>query len=48
LCKVSTIHYLTINIGMVTSLSYTSIEKHFLLFHKNGSLTWYRQLLPVM
>ncbi|CAF0821096.1 unnamed protein product [Rotaria sp. Silwood1] len=47
LCAISTIHYLTVNIGMVTSLAYASIERHFLIFHKNGLLTWQRQLLPV-
>ncbi|CAF4333461.1 unnamed protein product [Rotaria sp. Silwood2] len=47
LCNISTIHYLTVNIGMVTSLAYASIERHFLIFHKNGLLTWRRQLLPV-
>ncbi|CAF3225185.1 unnamed protein product [Rotaria socialis] len=48
ICEVSAIHYLTINIGMITSLLYTSIERLFLLFHKTGLLTWYRQLLQVM
>ncbi|CAF1102363.1 unnamed protein product [Rotaria sordida] len=47
LCKISTIHYLSVNIGMLTSLAYASIERHFLIFHKNGLLTWRRQLLPV-
>lgn len=48
LCKISTINYLTINIGMITSLAYASIERHFLIFHKNGLLSWSRQLLPIV
>lgn len=46
LCQVSTLHYLTINIGMVTSLAYASVERHFLIFQKNGILTWARQIFP--
>ncbi|UJR21375.1 hypothetical protein I4U23_024467 [Adineta vaga] len=47
LCQTSTVHYLTINIGMVTSLAYASVERHIFIFRKNGLLTWTRQLLPV-
>ena len=46
LCQVSTVHYLTINIGMVTSLAYASVERHFLIYRKNGILTWARQIFP--
>lgn len=42
LCQTSTIHYLTINIGMVTSLAYASVERHYFIFRKNGTLTWGR------
>ena len=48
LCQASTVHYLTINIGMTTSLCYASVERHFLIFNKNGLLTWRRQLFPVV
>ena len=48
LCKAATIHRLTVHVGMITSLAYASIERHFLIFRKNGLLTWGRQLLPVM
>jgi hypothetical protein len=48
LCQTSTVHYLTVNIGMVTSLAYASVKRHFLIFHKNGLLTWARQLFPVI
>ncbi|CAF0931721.1 unnamed protein product [Adineta steineri] len=48
LCQTSTIHYLTINIGMVTSLAYASVERHYLIFRKNGLLTWTRQLFPAI
>ncbi len=48
LCQTSTVHYLTINIGMVTSLAYTSVERHFFLFRKNGLLTWKRQIYPAI
>jgi hypothetical protein len=48
LCQTSTVHYLTINIGMVTSLAYASVERHYLIFRKNGLLTWTEQLLPVI
>jgi hypothetical protein len=48
LCQLSTVHYLMINIGMITSLAYASIERHFLIFQKNGILTWNRQLFPVV
>jgi hypothetical protein len=48
LCQTSTVHYLTINIGMITSIAYASVERHFFIFRKNGLLTWQRQLLPVV
>jgi hypothetical protein len=47
-CQISVVHNSTINIGMVTSLAYASVERHFLIFRKNGLLTWQRQLLPVI
>lgn len=48
LCQTSIIHYLTINIGMVTSLAYASVERHYLIFRKNNQLTWGRQIFPVI
>lgn len=48
LCNTSTVHYLAINIGMVTSLAYASIERHFFIFRKNGLLTLQRQIFPVL
>lgn len=48
LCQAAVIHFLTINIGMVTSLAYASVERNFLILHKNGVLTWQRQLLPII
>lgn len=48
LCYISTIHYLTVNIGMITSLAYANIERHFIIFRKNGIFTWSRQLIPVI
>ena len=47
LCNTSTVNYLTINVGMVTSLAYASIERHFFIFRKNRRLTWQRQVFPV-
>lgn len=48
LCRASNIHYLTVNIGMLTSLAFASVERHYLIFRRNGPLTWQRQLLPVL
>ena len=46
LCQISIVHYLTINIGLISSLAYASVERHYLIFRPNGQLTWQRQLFP--
>ncbi|UJR29203.1 hypothetical protein I4U23_010417 [Adineta vaga] len=47
LCEYYTINALAINIGMVTCLAYASIERNYLIFRKNGLLSWRRQLIPI-
>jgi hypothetical protein len=34
-------------VGIAYSLLYASIERHYLTFHRNGQLTYIRQILPM-
>jgi hypothetical protein len=47
LCQYYTINASAINIGMVTCLAYASLERNYLIFRKNGLLSWRRQLIPI-
>jgi len=48
LCQSYTTNGSAINIGMVTCLAYASLERNYLIFRKNGLLSWRRQLIPVI
>ena len=48
LCQYYAINGLSINIGMVSCLAYASLERNYLIFRKNGLLTWRRQLIPII
>jgi hypothetical protein len=48
LCEYYSINGLSINIGMVSCLAYASLERNYLIFRKNGSLTWRRQIIPIL
>jgi len=48
LCQYYSINALSINIGMVTCLAYASLERNYLIFRKNGPLSWRRQFIPIV
>ena len=48
LCDYYTVNALAINIGMVTCVAYASIERNYLMFRKNGLLSWRRQWIPMI
>jgi hypothetical protein len=48
LCQYYATNALSTNIGMVTCLAYASVERNYLIFRKNGLLTWRRQLTPII
>ncbi len=48
LCEYYSINALSINIGMVTCLAYASLERNYLIFRKNGLLSWRRQFIPII
>lgn len=48
LCQSYTTNGSAINIGMVTCLAYASLERNYLIFRKNGLLSWRRQFIPVI
>ena len=48
LCQYYIVNALSINIGMVSCLAYASIERNYLIFRKNGVLTWRRQIIPII
>ena len=48
LCQYYEINAASINIGMVTCLAYASIERHYLIFRKNGLFSWRRQFIPII
>lgn len=47
LCQYYSVNASAINIGMVTCLAYASVERNYLIFRKNGILTWRRQFIPI-
>lgn len=48
LCDYYAVNALAINIGMVTCLAYASVERNYLMFRKNGLLSWRRQWIPIV
>lgn len=48
LCQYYSVNASAINIGMVTCLAYASVERHYLIFRKNGLLSWRRQYIPIL
>lgn len=48
LCDYYSVNALSISIGMVTCLAYASIERNYLMFRKNGLLSWRRQWIPII
>ncbi|CAF3848772.1 unnamed protein product [Adineta steineri] len=48
LCQYYATNALAINIGMVTCLAYASLERNYLIFRRNGLLSWRRQFLPIL
>ncbi|CAF2521401.1 unnamed protein product [Rotaria sp. Silwood2] len=47
-CQYYNVNALSVNIGMVTCLAYTSLERHSLIFRQNGLLSWRRQIIPII
>lgn len=47
LCDYYSINAVAISIGMVTCLAYASVERNYLMFRKNGLLSWRRQWIPI-